>query len=383
MKVIELKLNKDTKGTGEGITAISLVEFPAIEKNWIAFNKEGKKLKPSKQFEFKTIDEEQRILAGPAMIPDKLIYRRDEISEEEFFVFFTADTIRELSESFIFSGKQNSLTLEHDSTLNELSVVESWIVEDPEKDKSSFYGFDLPVGSWFIKVKILNDDIWNLVKDNSIKGFSVEGVFAREIIKQNKKMKKDKSTKTIDFYLNKIKAKFNEANTEEEKPEAEAFGSINTTTADGTEITISYPGDTLEAGAAITHEVEGEQVPVPTGEYILEDGRTLVVAEEGIAGEIKEGEEMKKDGDEPSDNSDGLKEEQINALVDGIAEIIANFQKETTERIDKGMKGIEDKLRAEFNQPGAEHQAPTPEDKDLKQKAIQGLNKFVRETNKK
>jgi hypothetical protein len=164
MKIVELKL--DDAMTGEGITAISLVKHPAIEQNWIAFSKNGETVaKPNKAYKFKTIDADQRIIAGPAMIPDKLIYRKDPGPDgEEFFVFFNKDTIRELSERFLLQGKQNNMTLEHESTLNDLSVVESWIVEDSEKDKSAMYGFDLPPGSWFVKVKVLNDDVWNLVK---------------------------------------------------------------------------------------------------------------------------------------------------------------------------------------------------------------------------
>jgi hypothetical protein len=382
MKVIELMLKKDK--TGEGITAISLVKNPAIEQTWIAFSA-GEKAKPDPRYEFKTIDEEKRILAGPAMIPDKLIYRQNE-EGEEFWVFFKADTIRELSERFLLNGKQGSMTLEHEATLNDLSVVESWIVEDPEKDKSAMYGFDLPVGSWFVKVKVLNDEVWNLVKQKAVAGFSVEGVFTQELIKQSQQMK----TTKLDEYLTKIRGLFSEESekdTEEtEEQTQENFGSVEATMADGTTVTINYAGEVLEVGAAITHTVEGEEQPVPTGEYTLSDGTVLVVTEDGVAGDLRPAEEdMKKDKDEEYSeekvDDGGLKAEQIDKLIDGIAEIIANFKSEVRTDIQKAVKKSADSLRAEFNKPADDHEDETPEDKDRKA-VVQGLSKFVRESKK-
>jgi len=375
MKIIELKLSED--GNGEGITAISLVKYPAIEQTWISFSDDGGEVKPNPHFAFKTIDEEKRIVAGPAMVPDKLIIRIDD-EGEEFFVFFTAETIRVLSERFLLQGRQNNMTLEHEVTVNELSVVESWIVEDSEKDKSSLYGFDLPVGSWFVKIKVLNDEIWQLVKDKSVEGFSVEGVFAREIIKQNKNMKTEKKSK-LDVYLSKIKAIFNEEETPEEENKNEKFASVTAIGADGAEVVITFEGETLEPGLTITHEVDGEAVPVPTGEYLLPDGMVLIVAEEGVVGEVKP---VEAETEEEMENDAGLKGEQIDALVNGIAEIIANFQVEVKKEIKKEIAINAAKLREEFNKPGADNEEETPE-KAEKKAIVSGLNKFVAEAHKK
>lgn len=371
MKIIELKLKEN--GNGEGITAISLVKHPAIEQNWIAFSEDGGEAKPDPRFAFKTVDEEQRIVAGPAMIPDKLIYRMGQ-DGEEFFVFFTADTIRDLSEKFLLQGRQNNVTIEHEATVNDLSVVESWLVEDPERDKSQVYGFDLPVGSWFVKLKVLNDDIWQLVKTKEVEGFSVEGVFAQELIKSHKEMKTEKTSK-LDIYLSKIKGLFTDESTEETEEETqEKFGSVTAVNADGAEIVINYPGEILEAGAAITHDVEGESLPVPTGEYALPDGLVLVVTEEGIAGEVKPAEEAEEEMD-----GDGLKAEQIDQLIDGIAEIISNFRKELKEEIKTSVAESAASLREEFNQPGETHEDETPEDTDKKKIAV-GLSKYIRDS---
>jgi hypothetical protein len=380
MKIVELKLTEETNG--QGITAISLVKHPAIEQNWIAFSQGGSAAVPDKRLEFKTVDEDQRIVVGPAMIPDKLIYRKDEVTNEEFFVFFTKDTIRGLSERFLFQGKQNNMTLEHVDTLNDLSVVESWIVEDSEKDKSSVYGYDLPVGTWFVKVKVLNDHVWNLVKEGNVAGFSVEGVFAHELIKNSLKMNKKN---LLDDLLNKVRSVFETESPEPEAGEGEKFGTIEAEGADGT-ITISYPGEVLEAGAAITTEVDGEQKPVPTGEYTLPEGAVLVVAEEGVAGEIREAEAPAEEPAEemeaePTVEPEGLKAEQLEKLVDGIAEIIANFKAEMTKANEAAIKEATENLRSEFNAEAEKFKTEQPGAGE-KDKIVRGLNKFVKESGK-
>lgn len=384
MKIVELKLEDGI--TGEGITAISLVKHPAIEQNWIAFSKDGETVaKPNKEFAFKTIDAEQRIVAGPAMIPDKLIYRKDPGPDgEEFFVFFTVDTIRQLSERFLLQGKQNNMTLEHEATLNDLSVVESWIVEDPEKDKSAMYGFELPVGSWFVKIKVLNDDVWNLVKDDSVSGFSVEGVFTRDII-QNSKIEMSKETK-LDMYLDKVRNLFT-TDAPAEKPKAEEetpavvpdkFGTIEGEGANGA-IEITFPGELMEVGAEITTLVDEVATPVPTGEYVLTDGTTLVVAEDGIVGELKPAEEPPA---EEEMETDGLKAEQIDKLVDGIASIIAEFKTDVEKSQTEAIAKVAADLRVEFNKPATTVVDETPETDTAKDRIVRGLNKFVREAKK-
>lgn len=370
MQIVELKLTENEKG--QGISAISLVRYPAIEQRWIAFSEGQMEFAMPKNLKFKTVDEEQRILVGPAMIPDKLIYRIDDEGAESF-VFFKEGTIRELSERFLIQGKQSFLTLEHEATLNDLSVVESWIVEDSKKDKSAIYGFNLPVGTWFVKVKVLSDEIWNLVKSGDVQGFSVEGVFAREIIKQSKQM----SEKTkLDTYLEKIRGMFN-VEEKEEQEEQEKFGTVEVQGQDAT-VTITFPGDTLEVGDLITHEVDGTDVPVPTGEYLLPDSRVLVVIEEGVAGEIREAEsEMEEEPDE-MEKEDGLKAEQIDKLIDGIAEIISTFQTEVRKEFKTEVEKSAAKLREEFNKPADDHHEEAPDDTS-RRKIVKGLNAFVKE----
>ena len=170
MKIIELIL--DEMQEMMGIQAISIVENPAIEENFIALNKQ--------EVQFAKKDAEKRILMGAALIPNKPIYRKS--GEEEFYVYFTKETIRRASEMFFQNGNQNQSTLEHEAELQGLSVVESWIIEDDQKDKSRIYGLEMPVGTWMVSMKVNNDDVWNnYVKTGKVKGFSIEGFFVDKV----------------------------------------------------------------------------------------------------------------------------------------------------------------------------------------------------------
>ena len=168
MEVYELFIDEERENSG--VMAISIVENPAIEENFVA-------LKAQKELQLAEVDREKRILMGPALIPNKHIYRRD--GEYEYQIFFSEETVRKASEVFLSRGHQNNTTLEHDYELTGLSVVESWIIEDKQKDKSSLYGFDLPEGTWMISHKVNNDEVWEeFVKEGKVKGFSIEGYFA-------------------------------------------------------------------------------------------------------------------------------------------------------------------------------------------------------------
>lgn len=151
-----------------GIDAISLVEQPAIESNFVA-------LKDQQRHVFQKVDDDKRIVMGPALIPDKPIYRRR--GDEELYVYFSKATVRRAMELFFESSHQNNTTLEHEHPLNGLTVVESWIVEG-EQDKSRAYGLDVPVGTWMVAMKVNNDAVWtDYVKTGKVLGFSIEGFF--------------------------------------------------------------------------------------------------------------------------------------------------------------------------------------------------------------
>lgn len=169
MKFYELIIEDDKL---MGVDAISIVESPAIEEQFIALSKQ--------QIQFKIQNEEKQVLIGAALIPNKPIYRYDEKTGEEYYVYFSAKTIQKAADMYMIKGNQNNTTLEHAETLTGLSIVESWIVEDPEMDKSRVYGLEYPVGSWVVMMKVNNKAIWDeYVKEGKVKGFSIEGWFAQ------------------------------------------------------------------------------------------------------------------------------------------------------------------------------------------------------------
>ena len=166
MRIVELILGDDEI---TGIEAISVVENPAIEEDFIALKNEEIKLAE--------VDKEKRILMGALLVPNKPIYRRK--GEEEYYIYFSKQTVEKASQLYLMNGNQSKATLEHQHTLNGLTLVESWLVEDEVHDKSRKYGLNVPVGTWMGAVKVNNDEIWNnFVKTGKVKGFSIEGYFA-------------------------------------------------------------------------------------------------------------------------------------------------------------------------------------------------------------
>lgn len=171
MKIIELLI--DEEALLSGIEAISIVDRPAIQENFIA-------LKEQTKFSLAQVDKEKRILMGPALIPNKNIYREDE--DGEYYIYFSEETVRKASELFLTKGNQSKSTLEHEASLHGLTVVESWIIEDDLHDKSKKYDFNLPVGTWMVSMKVNNDEVWEkYVKTSLVKGFSIEGYFTDKI----------------------------------------------------------------------------------------------------------------------------------------------------------------------------------------------------------
>ena len=170
MRIVELIL--DEQQMASGIDAISIVEAPAIESNFVALK--------SHEVKFAKVDAEKRILMGPILIPDKPIYRKQIIDGEldEFYIYFSKDTVRKASQMFLMKGNQANATVEHELSVQGVCMVETWIKEDMEKDKSAIYGMTDPVGTWMGCLKITNDDVWNDAKDGKFKGFSIEGYFA-------------------------------------------------------------------------------------------------------------------------------------------------------------------------------------------------------------
>ena len=168
MKIVELVI--DEADEQSGIEAISVVESPAIEENFVALNKH--------EILLKEVDSEKRILMGAALVPNKQIYRRNDKTNEEYYIYFSEDTVRKASELFFKKSNHQNATLEHSQKVDGTTIVESWIVENSKTDKSALYGMDMPKGTWMVSMKIDNEDIYKKAVNKEIRGFSIEGYFA-------------------------------------------------------------------------------------------------------------------------------------------------------------------------------------------------------------
>ena len=197
MRIVELILDEESE---LGIEAISVVESPAIEEDFVALK--------SQEFKLAEIDGERRILMGALLIPNKPIYRRN--GDDEYYIYFSKETVLKASQMYLMNSKQNNSTLEHKYELEGLSLVESWIVEDKVHDKSVKYGMDLPLGSWVGSVKVNNDEVWNsFVKTGKVKGFSIEGYFADKMERPNESIKDELAAieeAEAEYLLNEIKS---------------------------------------------------------------------------------------------------------------------------------------------------------------------------------
>ena len=167
-KIVELIISDESQELT--IDAISLVTSPAIEQDFVFFGKEKTNLT------FAKIDEEKRMLVSPALIPNKQIFRHDANTDTDYYVYFSKDTVREASQLYLKHNNHHKATYQHEDEISGVLTTESWIKEG-DMDKSKLYGYDLPNGTWFVSMKIENDEIWNKIKGGELRGLSIEGYF--------------------------------------------------------------------------------------------------------------------------------------------------------------------------------------------------------------
>ena len=167
-KIVELIIADDSQELA--IDAISLVTSPAIEQNFVFFGKEKNNLT------FAKVDEEKRMLVSPALIPNKQIFRHDPNTDSDYYVYFSKETVRKAAELYLKHNNHHKATYQHQDRVSGVLTVESWIKEG-DMDKSKLYGYDLPDGTWFVKMRIDNDELWNKIKEGELKGLSIEGYF--------------------------------------------------------------------------------------------------------------------------------------------------------------------------------------------------------------
>lgn len=263
------------------VQAISLVDYPAIEADFVAL---------SKQLPIQLSTDKMELI-GPVLIPDKLIYRR--LEGREFYISFDAETIEQLANDYLANGFQYNFTLDHKAETQDVVVVQSWVtLEDGE----------YPKGTWMIKAKVNNEDLWQSIKSGEFKGFSIESV-----------VELDKSINEFDFssqmsteeLFEKIKELFKEA--------------FNPQT----------PEEVIDEKAAeVVEEVKEEVVE------LKEEEPTEEVKEE----EPKEDERIKELEDQLAS-----KDAEIAALNDKIAELEAGLKTKDEEAVELAKQVAESK----------------------------------------
>lgn len=198
---MELQIYKakiDPNPTSElEVNFIGLVDRPAIERNFQAFND----LKQKVKF---TLNEEKRIISGPAMIADMPLYRKDD-QLGEYYVVFDKEAIRSIVEKFSAKGYLKNFNLFHDEQqkVSDVTIFNSFI-SDIELGVPALKGFeDTADGSWFISAKVNNQAVWDKVKAGDIKGFSVEGLFSYIPVVQQK-LSVDEAYKRIENILKQV-----------------------------------------------------------------------------------------------------------------------------------------------------------------------------------
>jgi hypothetical protein len=158
----------------------------------------------SKQDKMMFFDEDKHILVGAAMVPNKMIHRYDELGNL-YYVFFSKDSIKKMADKFLRQRRTDETSVEHDGKklgADKVYVTESWIKEDMKFDKGNKYGFqNLPVGTWFVSMKVDDPQVWKMIKDKILTGFSVEGLFGQKSMFS----KGDKAINQIKKILKSIK----------------------------------------------------------------------------------------------------------------------------------------------------------------------------------
>ena len=315
------------------VYAISIVDQPAIESNFIALSKQDKPMK------FKIQNEEKRMLYGSALRADFPIYRCYDYGDslEEFYVEFSADAIRRLMTKFMKNFGQRNWTKDHMEFAEGLTVVESWIVENPDNDKANAIGLtDFGKGDWMIGVKVDDDEIWQSVKEGRWHGFSVEAfVDLEEQIKEIKNNKQTnimakKSTK-LDEILENIKNILTDAISDAEGEDTQTQEEIVETAAE-------------EVVEAVDAAQEEETTTVEAAEE--------ATPEEQIAEDVIEQVEDNAETSEDAAND-------LQAVVDQLQQEVDDLKKENEELKKKNQKMAKQ---------------PSTKKVEVKQSAVSGFN---------
>lgn len=285
IKVYDILLQDDDIG----LTAISFVDEPAIEQDFVFFNKHQLMMQ---------IKDKQEVIS-PVLIPNQLIYRVNPQTKEEFYIRWSAETIEQVAVKFILDQSTNNTTIMHptfydkslslqDVLVDDVYMKRMWIIEDEKTDiANTKYGYDLPTGTLMVHYKIHNKELWQRIKTGELKGMSIEAFMSMKPITQTKNKKTNTKT-NMNKHNNSVIQSLNKAFNKmilalnDITDEAEAIVDVaENDNTDSGEVTLAY---TLDSGDVVTVDAEGivrdaNLEPLDEGTYLLDDGNYLVVDE--------------------------------------------------------------------------------------------------------
>ena len=298
------KIKKYKVGIDSETEAISMVTEPAIESDFVFFSKDKDIVKEAFS------SDEKHMVYGAVLRPDFPIYRYD--GENEYYLEFTSESIERMARDYMMNYRQGNVTIQHEEYANEVFMVESWIKQDMDKDKSVSVGLDksLPIGTWFCGFYVNNNDIWERIKSGELKGFSVEAMIDLEDFA---KVKKEDEFEMNETFWDKLKTIVNEAlGKKEEKMEEQPI--------------VNEPQPTVEEPKP--SEPTAVEEPKPSEPTVVEEPKK--------ADEPKVEEEPKKEEpkptEEPKPNDDG---NHLNDLIASLREEISALKEANTVLVEK------------------------------------------------
>ena len=300
------KIKKYKVGIDSETEAISMVTEPAIESDFVFFSKDKDIVKEAFS------SDEKHMVYGAVLRPDFPIYRYD--GENEYYLEFTSESIERMARDYMMNYRQGNVTIQHEEYANEVFMVESWIKQDMDKDKSVSVGLDksLPIGTWFCGFYVNNNDIWERIKSKELKGFSVEAMIDLEDFA---KVKKEDEFEMNETFWDKLKTIVNEAlGKKEEKMEEQPI--------------VNEPQPTVEEPKP--SEPTAVEEPKPTEEPTVVEEPKPTVEEPKVEEEPKK--EEPKPTEEPKPNDDG---NHLNDLIASLREEISALKEANTVLVEK------------------------------------------------
>lgn len=328
-----------------GLQAISFVDEPAIEQDFVYFN-------GVKPLMFQIQDKQE--VVSPVLIPEQLIYRINPKTKEPFYLKWSADIIEQVAVDFLLKQEQHNTTIMHptfedsnlkfeDVLVSDVFMKKMWIIRDKETDiANTKYGYDLPVGTLMVHYKIHNNDLWRRIKSGELRGLSIEAFMSITPVNMNKiTQTKTKIMNKKMSVLNKFILFLNEVT-----DEADAIADVAVDDAtDSGEVTLTY---TLDSGDILTVDSEGivrdkELAPVAEGKYLLEDGATLIVDASNKFVETKVTEEEKPE-EAPIAQEDEVIEELVAVSIDGVEYMVPQAVADYISKLEGESKSTDEEI---------------------------------------